>query len=81
VLAENETEALNHSHCLVICTEWRPFRAPDFEELRERLLQPVIFDGRNIHDPDRMAREGFTYFGIGLGQLPQPVMAAAAIAR
>jgi UDPglucose 6-dehydrogenase len=80
VLAENETEALNHSHCLVICTEWRPFRAPDFEELRERLLQPVIFDGRNIHDPDRMAREGFTYFGIGLGQLPQPVMAAAAIA-
>jgi UDPglucose 6-dehydrogenase len=80
VLAENETEALNHAHCLVICTEWRPFRAPDFEELRERLLQPVIFDGRNIHDPDRMAREGFTYFGIGLGQLPQPVMAAAAIA-
>jgi UDPglucose 6-dehydrogenase len=79
-LAETEIDALDHSHCLVICTEWRPFRAPDFEELRERLFQPVIFDGRNIHDPDRMAREGFTYFGIGLGQLPQPVMAAAAAA-
>ena len=77
VLVENEIDALNHSHCLVICTEWRPFRAPDFEELKERLFQPVIFDGRNIHDPERMEREGFTYFGIGLGQLPQPVMAGA----
>jgi UDPglucose 6-dehydrogenase len=62
----------------VICTEWRPFRAPDFEELKERLADPVIFDGRNIHDPERMQREGITYFGIGLGQLPQPVMVGAA---
>ena len=77
-LAEDENDALNHSHCLVICTEWRPFRAPDFEEVRERLLYPVIFDGRNIHDPERMEREGFTYFGIGLGQLPEPAMVGAA---
>jgi UDPglucose 6-dehydrogenase len=77
-LVENEVDALNHSDCLVICTEWRPFRAPDFEELKERLADPVIFDGRNIHDPERMQREGITYFGIGLGQLPQPVMVGAA---
>lgn len=78
LLVDNELDALNHSHCLVICTEWRSFRAPDFQELKERLAYPVIFDGRNIHDPERMAREGFTYFGIGLGQLPRPVMATAA---
>lgn len=77
-LVENELDALNHSHCLVICTEWRAFQAPDFEELRERLLAPVVFDGRNIHDPERMEREGFAYYGIGLGQLPQPAMVAAA---
>jgi UDPglucose 6-dehydrogenase len=77
-LVENEVDALTHSDCLVICTEWRPFRAPDFEELKERLADPVIFDGRNIHDPERMQREGITYFGIGLGQLPQPVMVGAA---
>jgi UDPglucose 6-dehydrogenase len=77
-LVENEVDALTRSDCLVICTEWRPFRAPDFEELKERLADPVIFDGRNIHDPERMQREGITYFGIGLGQLPQPVMVGAA---
>jgi UDPglucose 6-dehydrogenase len=79
ILVENELDALDNSQCLVICTEWRSFRAPDFEELKARLLQPVIFDGRNIHDPDRVEREGFTYFGIGLGQLPQPVQVSAAV--
>ena len=77
-LVDNELDALNHSHCLVICTEWRAFRAPDFEELKERLVSPILFDGRNIHDPERMEREGITYFGIGLGQLPQPVAMAVA---
>jgi UDPglucose 6-dehydrogenase len=77
-LVECEEEALDGSDCLVICTEWRSFRAPDFQELRERLKRPVIFDGRNIHDPERMAREGFTYVGIGLGQLAKPAMVGAA---
>jgi UDPglucose 6-dehydrogenase len=77
-LVECAEEVLDGSDCLVICTEWRSFRAPDFQELRDRLKSPVIFDGRNIHDPERMAREGFTYVGIGLGQLAKPAMVGAA---
>ena len=40
---------------------------PTSKKCEERLVDPVIFDGRNIHDPERMEREGFTYYGIGLG--------------
>ena len=47
-------------------TEWKQFVQPDFEEMRARMKSPVIFDGRNLYDPTRMNREGFTYCGIGL---------------
>jgi UDPglucose 6-dehydrogenase len=67
VLAEDEEAALRDAEALVICTEWRAFRAPDYEVLKSLLKQPVVFDGRNIHDPARMSREGITYYGIGLG--------------
>jgi UDPglucose 6-dehydrogenase len=67
ILTEDEEEALRDAEALIICTEWRAFRAPDYEVIKELLTQPVIFDGRNIHDPARMAREGITYYGIGLG--------------
>lgn len=53
---------------LVICTEWQPFKAPDFDLIQQRLKAAVIFDGRNLYDPDRMADKGFTYFPIGRGQ-------------
>jgi UDPglucose 6-dehydrogenase len=66
-LCEHEEAALDGAAALVICTEWRAFRAPDYEAIKERLQQPIIFDGRNIHDPNRMAREGIIYYGIGLG--------------
>jgi UDPglucose 6-dehydrogenase len=78
-LVDDAEAALAGCDALVICTEWRAFRAPDFEVLKELLREPVVFDGRNIHDPHRMEREGITYFGIGLGQLPQPATVAAAI--
>ena len=52
---------------LVIMTEWQAFRAPDFELIAERLKAPVVFDGRNLYDPERMARRGFTYYAIGRG--------------
>ncbi|MEA2595864.1 MAG: UDPglucose 6-dehydrogenase [Thermomicrobiales bacterium] len=68
VLCETEDEALEGAEALVICTEWRAFRSPDWAVVKATLKRPVVFDGRNIHDPDRMAKEGITYFGIGLGE-------------
>jgi UDP-N-acetyl-D-mannosaminuronate dehydrogenase len=60
---------------LVIVTEWREFRSPDFAELRSRLRRPVIIDGRNLYDPELMAELGFDYTGIGRAQ-PKRVKAA-----
>jgi UDPglucose 6-dehydrogenase len=53
---------------LVICTEWQPFKAPDFNLIQQRLKAPVVFDGRNLYDPQRMADKGFDYFPMGRGQ-------------
>ncbi|MCW1244606.1 UDP-glucose/GDP-mannose dehydrogenase family protein [Pseudomonas sp. SAICEU22] len=53
---------------LIICTEWQPFKAPDFQLIQQRLKAPVIFDGRNLYDPERMADKGFIYFPMGRGQ-------------
>lgn len=50
---------------LVIVTEWKAFRSPDFERLRSQLRQPIIFDGRNIYDPAQLQALGFKYQGIG----------------
>ena len=53
-------------------TEWQAFRAPDFDLIAERLSEPVIFDGRNLYDPDRLAKRGFAYYAIGRGlQAPE----------
>ncbi|MBL0230873.1 MAG: hypothetical protein IPP76_08800 [Moraxellaceae bacterium] len=49
-------------------TAWDEFWSPDFDLLKEKLVQPVIFDGRNIYDPDFMAEQGFRYFAIGRGE-------------
>ncbi|WON78580.1 UDP-glucose/GDP-mannose dehydrogenase family protein [Serratia sp. UGAL515B_01] len=59
--------ALQGADALVICTEWQNFRAPDFDVIKQALKQPVIFDGRNLFDPERMQARGFTYYGIGRG--------------
>lgn len=53
---------------LLIVTEWKEFRSPDFDDIKRQLKQPVIFDGRNIYDPDRMAERGFKYHGVGRGE-------------
>ena len=52
------------------------FRNPDFDLLKEKLKAPVIFDGRNLYEPARMAQRGFTYYAIGRG-LPRPAGASS----
>ncbi|WP_211829145.1 UDP-glucose dehydrogenase family protein [Kistimonas asteriae] len=64
-LCGTRQSALKNADALVICTEWKPFRAPDFEVMEELLNASVIFDGRNMYEPERMARKGFTYYSIG----------------
>ena len=64
-LCGTRKSALSGADALVICTEWKTFRAPDFEQMQELLKEPVIFDGRNMFEPTRMARKGFTYYSIG----------------
>ena len=59
-------DTLDAADALAIVTEWNEFRAPDFDVMRRRMKAPVIFDGRNLFEPDKMKRLGFTYSGIGL---------------
>ena len=61
-------QALDDADCLVICTEWKLFRAPDFEDIKRRLTSPVIIDGRNLYNPEDMEAAGIEYFGIGRGR-------------
>ncbi len=60
-------EAARGGAALVIVTEWLMYRNPDFERLRDLLETPCIVDGRNLYSPDRMARHGFRYQGVGRG--------------
>jgi UDPglucose 6-dehydrogenase len=63
--AENQTAALEGADALVIVTEWKEFRSPDFATLKEKLKCPVIFDGRNLYDPKLLRGLNFEYFAIG----------------
>lgn len=58
-------EALIGADALVTCTEWMEYRSPDFDEIRRRLRQPLIFDGRNIFNPAMMRRYNFEYYSVG----------------
>lgn len=64
-LADEQYEALIGADALAIITEWPVFRSPSYKVLKELLTAPVIFDGRNIYDPETMAAEGFHYESIG----------------
>jgi UDPglucose 6-dehydrogenase len=67
-LVGTKEAALKGADALVICTEWQHFRAPDFEVIKAQLKQPLIFDGRNLFEPSRMKKKGFTYYAIGRGE-------------
>ncbi|MCP3674619.1 MAG: UDP-glucose/GDP-mannose dehydrogenase family protein [Gammaproteobacteria bacterium] len=67
-ICDNPYSALDGSAALLIVTEWREFLMPDFDEMKVRLSAPIIFDGRNIFEPERMKERGYRYFAIGRGE-------------
>lgn len=63
--ADSPMAALHEADALLIATEWKEFRSPDFEQMRALLNAPLILDGRNLYEPKRMREQGFVYHGIG----------------
>jgi UDPglucose 6-dehydrogenase len=62
---DNAYDTLDGADALVIFTDWQEFRTPDFEMIKAKLKQPVIFDGRNLYDPHYVAKQGIEYHCIG----------------
>jgi UDPglucose 6-dehydrogenase len=58
-------DAVTNADAVALMTEWSEFHLPDFNRMSELMKERVIFDGRNIYDPDQLRKLGFTYFGIG----------------
>ncbi|MGB9429736.1 MAG: UDP-glucose/GDP-mannose dehydrogenase family protein [Gammaproteobacteria bacterium] len=64
-LCHNQMECLDGADALVVVTEWTEFRSSDFGEIHRRLKQPVIFDGRNLYNPQELRAAGFTHYSVG----------------
>ena len=62
---DSKHEVLNDSNALVLLTEWKEFRSPNFEEIKNKLKNPIIFDGRNQYNVFNLEEKGFEYFQIG----------------
>lgn len=62
---DNNYEAIQGAHALVVCTEWNAFRQPNFKRIREALVEPVVFDGRNLYELSEMQAHGFAYYSVG----------------
>ncbi len=62
---EHHYDAVEEADVLCVVTEWNEFRNPDFDYLKHKMKHPVIFDGRNLYDPDKLYKMGFYYSGIG----------------
>jgi len=58
-------DAAEGASALVVCTEWREFRSPDFAKIKALMKEPAIFDGRNLYDPKLVRSQGFEYTGVG----------------
>ena len=65
VYATSSYDALNNADCLLLLTEWNEFRRPDFEKIKSLLKQPIIFDGRNQYEAERLKQKGFEYYQVG----------------
>jgi len=70
--ADGPYAAARGAHGLLICTEWLPYRRPDWEQLGAALAEPAIFDGRNLFEPERMRQRGFQYYPIGRAAVRRP---------
>ena len=66
-VCDTRNETLVGADALLVVTEWNEFRSPDFTALKSALKVPVIFDGRNLYEPDRLRDLGFAYYAIGRG--------------
>ena len=67
--ADNPMHAIEGAEALVIVTEWKEFRSPDFARLKQQLKTPAIFDGRNLYDPLMVRQLGFEYYPMGRPEL------------
>jgi len=63
--AANPYDAVEGAEALFLVTEWNEFRQPDFHRVKELMAKPVLFDGRNIWNPQRLRDMGFSYYGVG----------------
>ncbi|WP_372999784.1 UDP-glucose dehydrogenase family protein [Marinobacter sp.] len=68
MLCGTKEQALKGADVLAICTEWKEFRSPDFESIAATIREPVVFDGRNLYEPDMLDRYGLIYYAIGRGR-------------
>jgi len=65
IYCENQYEAIEDTDALAVITEWNVFRTPDYDRIKSSLKEPVVFDGRNVYDPEDMKQRGFIYNSIG----------------
>jgi UDPglucose 6-dehydrogenase len=70
---DHHYDTLEGADALAIVTEWHEFRHADFDYILHKLSNPVIFDGRNLYDPEKMKQKGIEYFGIGLSSSKQRI--------
>jgi UDPglucose 6-dehydrogenase len=78
-VCEHNYDCLDGADALLVLTEWAPYRNPDFARIQALLREPVVFDGRNLWEPAKMAELGFHYLSVGrpAGE-PRPAGAASA---
>ncbi len=69
-ICDNQYDPLEGADALAVVTDWNQFRNPDFSRIKRLLREPVIFDGRNLYDPEFVSGQGIAYFSIGRSQIP-----------
>jgi UDPglucose 6-dehydrogenase len=62
---DTQYEALDGVDALLIATEWSDFREPDFDRMKDKMKEAIVFDGRNIYNPEKLRGKGFEYTSIG----------------